>query len=169
MGEGANGVRPADGEPGAALRIEHEISTLRHDIGDLVGELDRRRREAFDVRLQLRRHPVAVSVAGITVAALLGGAVALFVFNGRRKRRASYKARQLKVAFGRMMEHPERVARGEPPPGEKILAAVGTAAATLLVKRALERAVPRPRDRHAEAARQPEPRPASGERSPSTG
>jgi hypothetical protein len=62
----------------------------------------------------------------------------------QRKRRPSHKVHQLRRALGRMMEHPERVGRGEPPPAEKILAAVGTAAATFLVKRALERAVPRP-------------------------
>jgi hypothetical protein len=160
MGEGANGVRPADGEPGATPRIEKEIATLRQEIGDVVDELDRRRREAFDVRLQLQRHPVAVSLAAISVAALAGGAVAMLVFNGRRKKRASYKAHQLRVALGRVMEHPERVARGEPPPGEKILAAVGTAVATLLVKRALERAVPRPGDQHQKGAKQGAPQPS---------
>jgi hypothetical protein len=149
-------VSPADGEPGASRRIHGEISSLREEIGDLVGELDRRRREAFDLRLQLRRHPVAFTVAGVAVAALIGGSVALLVYNSRRKERPSYKARQLRVALDRMMRYPERVARGQPPPAEKILAAVGTAAATLLVRRALERAVPRP----AEAARR---RSADGE------
>ncbi len=154
MGERTNGVRPADGEPGASRRLAGEISTLREEIGDLVEELDRRRREAFDVRLQLRRHPVAASVAGVAVAALVGGTVALLVYNTRRKRRATYKARQLRVAFDRMMRYPERVARGEPPPSEKIVAAIGTAAATLLVKRALERAVPRPQERAERGPRQ---------------
>ena len=150
MGQG-NGVTPGDGQRGASRRIEHEISTLRDEIGDLVGELDRRRREAFDLRLQLRRHPVAVSVAGVAVAAVLGGTIAFLVYDGRRKRRPRYRAHQLRVAVDRMVKHPERVARGEPPPSEKILAAIGTAAATLLVKRALERTVPRPRQRAAAA------------------
>jgi hypothetical protein len=144
MGEGANGMKPGDGEPGASGRISKEIEHIRGEIGSLVDELDRRRRELFDVRLQMRRHPVAFSVVGFSLAAILGGSIALLVYNGKRKQRASYKAKQLKVAFGRMMEHPERVGRGEPPPAEKILAAVGTAAATLLVKRALARAVPPP-------------------------
>jgi hypothetical protein len=152
MGERTNGVTPADGEPGASKRIATEITTLRGDIGDLVAELDRRRREAFDVRLQLRRHPVAASVAGLTVAAVLGGTVALLVYNARRKQRTTYKAQQFRVALGRMMKYPDRVARGEPPPSEKILAAIGTAAATLLVKRALERAVPSPKQRSRRAA-----------------
>ncbi len=160
MGERANGVTVADGEPGASRRLAGEISTLREEIGDLVGELDRRRREAFDVRLQLRRHPVAASVAGVTVAAVLGGTVALLIYNARRKQRASYKARQLRVALDRMMRYPERIARGEPPPSEKIIAAIGTAAATLLVKRALERAVPSPRAQ-AQRARQPDGRPGA--------
>jgi hypothetical protein len=145
-------VTPADGQPGASSRLEGEISTLRNEIGDLVGELDRRRRAAFDLRLQLRRHPVAASVAGLLVAAVVGGTVALLVYNRRRKERPRYKAHQLKVAMRRMVRHPERVARGEPPPHEKILAAVGTAAASLLVKRALERAVPRPQERAREKA-----------------
>ena len=135
---------PADGSPGASHRLEKELSTLREEIGDLVGELDRRRRELFDLRLQLKRHPVTIPLAGLAVAVILGGAVALLVRNEQRKQRPSYKVRQLRRAFGRMMEHPERVGRGEPPPVEKILVAIGTAAATLLVKRALERAVPRP-------------------------
>jgi hypothetical protein len=142
-------VKKPDGEAGASRRIEKDITSIRDEIGELVDELDRRRREIFDVRLQMKRHPVATGFAGFAAAALLGGAVAMLIYNSRRKQRASYKAKQLKVAFGRMVEHPERVARGEPPPGEKILAAVGTAVATLLVKRALERAVPVPSERAA--------------------
>jgi hypothetical protein len=150
MGERARGV---NGEPPRpSHEIEGEISTLRGEIGDLVGELDRRRRALFDVRAQLRAHPVAISVAGLAVVAVIGGSVALVLYNTRRKQRPSYKAHQLRVAFARMMEHPERVGRGEPPPGEKILAAIGTAAATLLVKRALERAVPSPRAKARRAA-----------------
>jgi hypothetical protein len=138
-------VTPVDGAKSESRRLATEIDAIRADIGALVDELDRRRREVFDVRLHARRHPVAAAAAGVALVAFLGGSVALLVHNERRKRRASYKARQLRIALGRMMEHPERVARGEPPPGEKILAAVGTAAATLLVRRALERALPVPR------------------------
>ncbi len=143
MGERAPGLTRADGEPAASRRIENEISTLRREMGDLVDELDRRRREAFDVRLQMKRHPVAVSLAVVAAAAVLGGTVAMLVRGSRRKERASYKAGQLKVALARMIEHPERVALGESP-GDKILSAAGSAVAVLLVRRALERALPRP-------------------------
>lgn len=152
MGERADGVKPGRAPARPSHDVEGEISALRGELGELVDELDRRRRALFDVRAQLRAHPVAISLAGLAVAAVLGGSVALLVYNGRRKQRPSYKARQLRVAVGRMIEHPERVGRGEAPPGEKILAAVGTALATLLVKRALERTVPSPRAHAARAA-----------------
>ena len=146
MGEGADGVKgPKDRR--SSGEIEREIDHLRTELGALVGELDRRRRDLFDVRGHVRRHPVAVGVAGVAVVAVLGGSVALLIHDTRRKQRASYRAKQLKVALGRMMDHPERVARGEAPPSEKILAAIGTAVATLLVKRAMERVVPSPRAR----------------------
>jgi hypothetical protein len=128
---------------GDARQIEQEITTLRGEIGDLVSELDRRRREALDLRLQARRHPVAVSVAGIALAALLGGSIALLVRGAQRRRRRSYKVRQLGLALERIARDPERLARGGPSPAERILVAAGTAAATMLVKRALERALPR--------------------------
>jgi hypothetical protein len=161
MGEGTRHVSPADGpadgEPGASRRIGREIATLRDEIGDIVGELERRRREVFDVRLQLRRHPVAVAVVAVAAAALLGGAVAVLLRGRRRRQRRSYRARQLQMALSRMIDHPERVGRGELPPREKILAAAGTAAASLLVRRALERAVPRPSRRTREKAQDGEP------------
>lgn len=153
MGEGAGGVKPDGRPPRVSHEIEGEIATLRGEIGDLVDELDRRRRALFDVRAQVRAHPVAAAVAGLAVAALLGGAVALLVRRARRRQRPAYKAQQLRAALGRMVEHPERVGRGEAPPGEKILAAIGTAAASLLVKRALELAMPSPRARAERAAR----------------
>lgn len=140
-------MTPTDGKTGAVPPppvIEKEISSLRDEIGDLVGELDRRRKEAFDVRLQLQRHPVAVAVGAAAVLLVLGSAIAVLSHESNERQRRTYKVRQLRKAFGRMIEKPDRVARGEPPPSEKILAAVGTAAATYLVKRALEKSVPKP-------------------------
>jgi len=45
-----------------AQEIEQEIEGLRSELGGLVHELDRRRHEATDLRLQIRRHPRAVGV-----------------------------------------------------------------------------------------------------------
>jgi len=137
MGQRANGVK---GDQAGSGAIEPEISSIRDELGALVSELDRRRRDLFDLRGHVRRHPLAASLTGVAVAAILGGSVALLVYETRRRQRASYRAKQLRIAVGRMMDHPERVARGDAPPGEKILAAVGAAVATLLVKRVMARA-----------------------------
>ena len=138
-----------------ARELETEIEVLRGDLGDLVSELDRRRRELLDVRLQLQRHPVAVGAAGLTVALAVGGAVALVITARRRRRRPVERARRLGHAVSRMIEAPHRVAR-EPSVAEKILAAAGTAAASILVKRIMDRATA-PVARAARAAREPAP------------
>ncbi|HZZ83071.1 MAG TPA: hypothetical protein VFE30_00920 [Anaeromyxobacteraceae bacterium] len=136
-----------------ARQLESEIEILRGDIGDLVSELDRRRRELFDLRLQLQRHPVAVGAAGVGVALAVGGAVALVVTARRRRRRPVERARRLGRAVSRMIDAPHKVAR-EPSVAEKVLAAAGAAAASILVKRLLERATA-PIARGAREAREP--------------
>ena len=121
--------------------IEGRIGLLRRELGDLVGELDRRRHEATDIRLQIKRHPVIAGAAAATVAAAVGGVIAFAIWNARRRERPAEKVRRARRAMQRLMEDPEHMAR-EPTLAEKILAAAGTAAASLLVKRALDRAMP---------------------------
>jgi hypothetical protein len=141
MGQGTDRVK--NGSPGAADvgRVAGEIEVLRHELGGLVSELDRRRQEALDLRLQLRRHPVLVATV-VTVAALLvGGALALVVREGRERRKPTRRAREVKDAFSRLLEHPREVA-SQPSIGNKIATAVGVAVATALAKRLLDRSVP---------------------------
>jgi hypothetical protein len=61
----------------AERALESEIERLRTEIDAMVGELDRRRHEAFDVRLQMRRHAglvVAVGSAAVMLALVAGAA-----------------------------------------------------------------------------------------------
>jgi len=124
MGERADGlntsVRPtaahepspsrpvATREPG---EIERDIESLRAELGELVGELDRRRHEAFDLRLQLRRHASLI----VAVAAL--GGVVVFAAYGvsryARRRRAQPQARAQDLArvLAILARHPGRVER----------------------------------------------------------
>ena len=55
------------------MEIEREIEAIRGDLDGLVAELDRRRHEALDWRLQARRHQrqlwIAAGVVGVTVIA----------------------------------------------------------------------------------------------------
>jgi hypothetical protein len=133
-------VRDGDASP---RLIEGRIETLRHELGNLVSELDRRRHEAFDLRLQASRHPVALAVAGVAVAAVVGMGIAAIAWRRGQREKPLEKARRAGRAFGRLMSDPEHLAR-EPGVGEKILAAAGAAAASLLVKRVLEQMVPPP-------------------------
>lgn len=96
----------------AAPEIEQEVDALRSDLGGLVDELDRRRHEITDVRLQLRRHSGAVAL-GLGVAAL---SVVVRIVASRRRRahakrfsvRASNLARVLALLS---QEDPRQVRR----------------------------------------------------------
>jgi len=135
MGEGADRVNG-----NGTHHIEGEIAEIRGRLDQSLAELDRRRHEATDVKLQIRRHPGAVAVAGGVVLLLLGG-VAYAIWASRQRERPVNKAKRLKLALSRMIAEPEKVARAEPTVPVKILAAAGTAAATILTKKIIGRAV----------------------------
>jgi len=122
-----------------ARELETEITEIRSRLDRSLAELDRRRHELTDVRLQVRRHPMVAVAAGVTVLALVGG-VAYAVWASRQRNKPVSKARRLKHALSRMIDQPQKVAKPEPTVPEKILAAAGTAAATMLVKKMMERA-----------------------------
>lgn len=79
MGQGTPGV----GEPEA---LEREIAGIRGTMAGLLRELDHRRHELLDWRLQVRRHAV-VLIAG-------AAAVALLVAAARMRRRRPAGARR---------------------------------------------------------------------------
>jgi hypothetical protein len=138
-----------DGSPESVTRVSGEIEALRNDIGSLVGELDRRRHELFDLRLQARRHPTAVIGIGVAAALVVGGLVALAVRSRREAQRPSRRAREAARALSRLMEHPDRVA-AEQSVRDRVLAAAGIAAGTALAKRLVDRLVaPTPSPRRA--------------------
>jgi hypothetical protein len=122
--------------------IEREIATLRTDLGELMRELDRRRHEMFDVRVQLRRHLgafAAVAAAGVLVA--FGG----YAISSSRRRRAQsprVRAANLGSALAVLSrEDPEdlqRAIRGRPP-RTSLAVSVLTRTAALLAPRLLPR------------------------------
>lgn len=122
-------------------QVESEIETLRSDLGLLVSELDRRRHEAFDLQLQARRHPVALIVAASAAALVLGGLVALALRARRRRHDPVVRARQVRRAVARLVDHPDRVA-AETTLTDKILGAAGVVAAGAIARRLVDRAMP---------------------------
>src|SRR5207302_8938 len=79
-------------------------------------------------KLQLRRHPQVAVGAGVVLLALAGGVV-FAVWRAHKREELPAKARRIRIAIGRAVEKPHKVARGEAPVWEKILAAVGTTVA----------------------------------------
>ncbi len=140
MGEGKGEVTQKRSPPRNPFQLESEIQTLRGELGKLVDELDRRRRETFDWRLQVRRHPVAAGVAAVAVAAAIAGTAAFLVRSRRRRRRPIERIRRARMALVRLLDDPDRIAR-EPRIAEKMAAAAGTAAASMLARRIVSHAI----------------------------
>ena len=125
-------------EPRPPREIERDIEHLRTRLDHSLAELDRRRHELVDVRLQMQRHPRVFIGAGAFVVLVLGG-VGYAIYHARKREELPRKARRLRIAIGRAVDKPQRVARGQPPVWEKIVAAVGVTIATSLAKKMVER------------------------------
>ena len=71
--------------PDEAVRyLGAEIAELREELGGLVEELDRRRHDLLDVRLQLRRHVVAATVTAMAIIGAVVGLAWLGIFRSRK-------------------------------------------------------------------------------------
>ena len=132
MGEGTAGVtEPRD--------VEREIEHLRTRLDRSLAELDRRRHELTDLKLQVRKHPQVMWGAG-GVLLLVAGGIAFAVWRAKKREELPQKARRLRIAFGRAVDQPKKVARGEAPVWEKIAASVGTTIAVSLTRKLIDRA-----------------------------
>lgn len=147
MGERTPGLgtnshaRPDHAGPRAAAEeLGSEIAGVREELDTLLSELDRRRHDALDMPLQLRRHAVGAGLTAFALVATAAGGVWLTHWRGRRRARLTAKAGRFYHALSRMTEHPERVATGSTIPA-KIVTAAASAAVAALVKKLLERVV----------------------------
>ena len=104
-----DGSAPA--EPRSPREIESDIEHLRTRLDRSLAELDRRRHELTDVKLQMRKHPAAFIGAGAVLILMLGG-VGYAVYRSRKRQELPAKAKRLRIAIGRAVDAPENVARG---------------------------------------------------------
>jgi hypothetical protein len=141
-----------DGTHRNVREVAGEIDALRGDIGGLVAELDRRRHEMMDLRLQARRHPVFVAAVVAGAALVVGSLVAVALRARSERRRPAVKARHVRDAMRRLVDHPHRVA-AEPSMTQKIVTAIAIAAGTAATKRLMERAIAPPPPRRTAMAR----------------
>jgi len=121
--------------------LEREVDRIRSNIGELVRELNRRRHEAFDLRLQLRHHAGRVVLAGATVVVLIAGGIALALARLRRRRSIRVRVGRLREALRRIAAHPEHLGERGPSVSRKVAAAGGSAIASVLGKRLAKRLV----------------------------
>ena len=139
MGQGTsrltNGNGAAEARP--PREIEREIELLRTRLDRSLAELDRRRHELTDIRLQMKKHPMVFIGAGVVAVLMLGG-LGFAIYRSRKREELPQKAKRLRIAFGRAVDRPQKVARGEAPVWQKILAAVGTTLAVSLTKKIVE-------------------------------
>ena len=127
----ATPVAPAPAEKAADL--EKEIEGIRGRLDGMVGELDRRRHDLFDVKAQLRRHAFPLVAIAVALLGIAGGGIALGIARRRRRARVGSRLTRLQEAVRRMTAKPDQVA-ATPGVGQKIAGAGGAAAASIAVK-----------------------------------
>jgi hypothetical protein len=120
-------------------KLENDVDLIRANIGDLIGELNHRRRDVLDIRLQFQRHAGRLVLAGAVLIGIVAGGIALFVSSVRRRRSWRVRADHLGKALRRAVAHPEHVAERRPSVPRKIAAAGGSAIASAIGKRIASR------------------------------
>jgi hypothetical protein len=144
MGQGTDDLMDTD----SPEELEREVEDIREDMTDIVSELDRRGHEAFDWRMQLRKHAAPLIFTGLGLLVVAAGKSAFSARRRRRNNRPLAKARRMREALARMIAHPELVAQPRPSIANRALAAaVGAAAGSVakaLTDRAARRIVPAP-------------------------
>jgi len=123
-------------------KLAQEIREIRQDMTDVVVELDRRRHEVLDWRLQLKNHLGVVLVAAVGLLLVTGGTVGASMWLGRRRQRPLERARRFRRALSRVVAHPELLAQPRPNIGNKVLGAAAGAVAGTLAKTFVSRLVP---------------------------
>ena len=133
-------------------QLDGEIASLREELAGLVAELDRRRHELLDVKLQARRHALGMALTSVALLATASGFVWLGTWHSRRRRTTLSRVGRLREAISRMIDRPERVA-AEPGVPARILTAAANAAVATAIKKMLERGFQRARHKEERPAR----------------
>ena len=121
--------------------LERDVDRIRSNIGELIRELNHRRHEAFDLRLQFQRHATRVILAGAAMVAVFAGAIALAVARRRRRRSIGARVIRLRAVLRRISVYLEDLAGRQPSVTRKVTATGDSAVASVLGKRLAQRLV----------------------------
>jgi len=119
--------------------LRSDIEATREEFAGLIAELQRRGRDATDVKLQARRHP---RIAGGLVVVVVGAVILLVARRRRRRERLrepEHRRQALDQALARMIEQPKKAADTRNALMSLALAA-GTAFVSTLARRAAQNA-----------------------------
>ena len=122
MGQGTTRLNNTNGSSARVRELGNETEGVRRQLDELVMELDRRRHQAFDWRLQVRRHARALALLGAGLIVVVGSGVAAAMARNRRRQTLAARlseladwGERLRLALGRIVEDPNRLAPKEPP------------------------------------------------------
>jgi hypothetical protein len=129
----------------AARQLDREIAALREELSALVAELDRRRHEALDVKLQVKRHGLELALTGVALIAAASGFV--WFKRQRSRRRAGWRG-QLERLRDAVRPSRKTADRAQGPRAvTSILTAAANAGVAAVIKKGLERALRGPLSR----------------------
>ena len=74
-----------ESSPQEVSALRNEIEVIRDDLGEYISELDRRRHDALDLKLQFRKHKELVLSMGVGLVAVVGGLIAWRVRAARHR------------------------------------------------------------------------------------
>jgi hypothetical protein len=120
---------------------ERGIDEIRDHLGDLMTELNRRRREVMDLKLQFQRRPVAMVLGAVVLVGVLAGTITLIALHWHRRRSLPGRADRMRAALRRVARRPELLAEPEPTVSHKVAAAGGSAIASALGKQLVKKLV----------------------------
>jgi hypothetical protein len=139
----------------AVRQLDGEIARLREELSGLVAELDRRRHEALDIKLQVKRHGLQTA---LTAAALLTVGAGFVWLAAWRQRRGD----TLHSRWGRLRGTVARALGGQveapaPSLGKKVLTVAASAGIAAVVRKVLGRGMEMAWDRTRSHRRFPRP------------
>jgi hypothetical protein len=140
MGEGTNRLT----EP-SADELAEQVERSRNRLDTLVAELDQRRHLLARLKQTLSEHPVWVAAALVLAVGAVAAAVPLALRQRRKQQKFQAQLGRWSRALGRMLHHPEQVARTEPSLPAKLLTTAATSLTSILIKRAGNQAFPEQR------------------------
>jgi hypothetical protein len=102
-------VPRGDDDPRELVRqLAETADGLRSRLSALLDELGRRRREALDLRRQMRRHPMVFAAAAVLVASAVALQIVRVRARRRRERSFGWRLGQMRRALLLALTFPER-------------------------------------------------------------